>query len=101
MENKKADLYKQLFASDNADQIEKYRKAVGYCSALLLLKNREEKRIIQRYKNIGDCFGACVYIHMMNLYNIKDTACPLRNKKCACNTDKWIEYISKFNDERR
>lgn len=101
MENKKTDLYKQLFSNEEAGQVEKFRKTIGYCSALLLMKNREEKRIVQRYKDIGDCFGACVYVHMINLYNLKSVTCPLRNRKCACNLEKWSNYISKFNDKRR
>ena len=101
MENKKADLYKLLFPHENSEQVEKYRKAIGYCSAFLMLKKREVKRIIQRYKDIGDCFGACAYIHMINLYNIKAAPCPHRNKKCLCDANEWNKYIIMFNKKEK
>lgn len=97
MHNRKQDIYRQLFEKEDASVVEKYRKTIAFCSALRALTKREEKRIMERYKTIGDSFGACVYIHMMNLFDMKQIPCPHRGKKCSCGIDKWNDYISKFN----
>ena len=96
-DNQQKDIYRQVFEKEDSNGVDEYRKRIAFCSALLFLKNREQKRIIERYKNIGDSFGACVYIHMMHLLGVKETTCSHRGKKCSCSVDVWSNYIEKFN----
>ena len=95
--NKKQDLYAQLFGKKDAE----LKNSIAFCSAFLALKNREEKRIIKRYKTIGDSFGACVYIHIINLYDITKVDCPHKKKKCSCDENNWSNYIIKYSQRER
>ena len=96
-DNQQKDIYGQVFEKEDSSRVAEYRKRIAFCSALLVLKNREKERIIERYKNIGNSFGACVYIHMMHLFGIKEIMCSHRGKKCSCSEDVWSNYIDKFS----
>ena len=94
--DKKRDVYRKVFSKEDAVTVEEYRKNIAFCSVCMILKNREEKRIKERYHEIGECFGSCVYIHLMNMAEIEKISCPHRQKFCSCNTRKWEEYIMKY-----
>lgn len=92
------DLYKLAFPKADSIQIEKFKQTIGICGISLLLTKEERKRIINRYKKVGDSFGACVYIQMMNLGYKKMQDCGNKQKKCDCSVIKKQEYLDKFSD---
>lgn len=93
---KNIDLYKIAFPKADDIQIESFKNTIGVCGISLLLAKAERKRILERYKQIGDCFGACVYIQMINIGYRKMNQCKNLQKKCSCDVIKKEEYLNKF-----
>lgn len=62
----------------------------------MLNTKKEYERILKRYKTVGDCFGYCVYVHMLNMAEKQMEKCHGRFKKCSCTKEKYSEYLKKF-----
>ncbi|OUM21218.1 ATP-binding protein [Butyricicoccus porcorum] len=82
---KGADPY--MLAFPPADR-ETFRKTQGIAGVCRLLAKRESMRIRKRYGKLGECFGPCVYIHMLNQASDKLGA--------STNEKQKTENIEKF-----
>ena len=93
-----ADPYALLFEKSSKAEVDEYRDKLGVCGVSCLLAGNEMKRILARYKEVGDAFGGCVYIHMLNRAYKQMAQCSSRVKKCSCSEEKWQAYFQKFNE---
>lgn len=91
-----ADPYAQVFRLSDKKQLEAFRKTLGLCGICMRSAKNEADRIQKRYGHLGESFGKCVYIHMLNLCGEKMRNCGIRGKKCSCGEDKRKEYLEKF-----
>lgn len=91
-----ADPYQKVFAQADESQLEGFKKTLGLCSVCMLNTKKEYERILKRYKTVGDCFGYCVYVHMLNMAEKQMEKCHGRFKKCSCTKEKYSEYLKKF-----
>ena len=91
-----ADPYAEAFRLSDKKQLEAFRKSLGLCGICLRSAKKEAERIKNRYGTLGQCFGQCVYIHMMNLGSKQMALCGIKGKKCGCTEQQWNEYIEKY-----
>ena len=92
-----ADPYQQVFQIHDKEQLEQFRKTIGLCGICLLAAENEGKRIIERYKTLGQEFGYCVYVHMLNRAVKQMDACARRQNKCKCTAGEKLDYMRKMN----
>ncbi len=92
-----ADPYQKVFQIQNKEQLEQFRKTVGLCGICLLAAESEAGRILERYKTLGEEFGHCVYVHMLNRAMKQMDACAQRQHKCKCATEDRQSYMKKMN----
>lgn len=91
-----ADPYAEAFRLSDKKQLEAFRKSLGLCGICLRAAKKEAERIKNRYGVLGQCFGQCVYIHMVNLCSKQMALCGIKGKKCDCTERQWNEYIEKY-----
>lgn len=91
-----ADPYLCAFAKGGKAEADRFRKVLGVCGVSLMLTNNEAKRIMERYNQIGDSFGGCVYIHILNKAYKQMVQCRNNQKNCSCCESKWQEYFEKY-----
>lgn len=90
------DAYDRVFRDVGKTQKDAFRKTLGLCGVTRLLAKREAERIRARYGEIGDCFGGCVYIHLLHQMPQQMRECGLRGRKCACGEAERADYLEKF-----
>lgn len=95
-----ADAYDLAFQKDVKSQRDAFRKVLGLCGVTRLLAKHEAERIAQRYGEIGACFGACVYIHLLHQMPRQMEQCGLRGRKCACGQAERSTYLEKHRSIR-
>ncbi len=94
-----ADPYAEVFSISDRTQLELFRKTLGLCGICLSATQKEAERIRSRYGMLGECFGECVYVHMLNMCFDKMEHCGIRKKKCDCTEIKIKEYTEKFREK--
>lgn len=94
--NPHQDIYVTAFPKAEAKQLEGFRKTLGICGIGLLLTKREIERIRQRYSHVGDSFGVCAYIHILNEAKVQMHQCRCKQRKCTCNQNERLEYLKKY-----
>ena len=92
----RADPYLAAFSKGGKAEADRFRSLLGVCSVSLMLTNNEAKRLLERYKQLGDCFGGCVYIHMLNRAGKQLARCRENQRSCTCCQEKWQEYFEKY-----
>lgn len=91
------DLYELAFHNKDKKQLDSFRTQIGVCSIVGLLASKEGKRILERYGEIGDKFGPCVYVHLQNKASALMDACSKKVRSCSCK-EKRAEMEQKFGD---
>lgn len=76
--------------------LERFKETQTFCGVCLLAAMQESKRIIQRYGDLDDAFGHCVYVHLLNKAENQMNECQKTHKKCSCSIEKLKEYNEKF-----
>lgn len=95
----KSDPYEKAFPALDRD---KYREKISLCQVCMVLSTREAKRLMKRYHNLGEEFGRCVYIHIMNQAQDKmSSCCAKKQKKCNCTIKNKIEFLEKFDQNAK
>lgn len=75
------------------------RQSVSFCGLCALGTMQEAARIRDRYKTVSDCFGYCVYVHLLHLADRKMAECKKRNKKCGCTVEDHQRYLNLFEEK--
>ena len=75
------------------------RQSVSFCGLCALGTMQEAARIRDRYKMVSDCFGYCVYVHLLHLADRKMVECKKRNKKCGCTAEEHQHYLDLFEEK--
>lgn len=88
-----ADPYELKFKSEK----ERYRGKCALCGVVMLLTMQEAKRIQARYKHLGQAFGGCVWIHLINRAYKHIAACPTARKNGGRCPAACMDYLNKFN----
>ena len=92
------DIYNQVFPGSASADVEMFRKTLGICGIMRLLTEKEAARLQNRYGDVGEVFGTCVYIHMKNKAKQQMDDCSKRQKQCDCSLEKQAEYRKKFDE---
>ena len=88
--------YRRAFPGEDRGMLERFMGSIGRCSIFMKLTREERERLEARYGSVGPAFGTCVYTHLLHLYDLPRRSCPLRGKSCACEGQKWAEYMEKM-----
>lgn len=75
------------------------RQTVSFCGLCMMGTVQEAARIHARYKTVSDCFGYCVYVHLLHLAEKPMEACKKRNKKCTCSLAERQKYCKNFEEK--
>lgn len=89
----KADPYAIQFGRDK----DLYRDKVNLCSVVRLLATKEGKRIFTRYKHLGEKFGGCVWIHIINKAQKCVEKCPAAKTSGCCSNENCNKYLDVYN----
>lgn len=74
-------------------------QTVSFCALCAMGTMREAARIRDRYKSVNDCFGYCVYVHLLHQAERKMAECKKRNKKCSCTQEDRQHYLKMFEEK--
>ena len=99
--SKNTDIYERKFGAQYKDKIDGFRKTLPYCQIALLATQQEKERIEERYGPLGNKFGECVYMHMMNISKKQVENCKNNckaNKKCKCDKVDRDQRMDKFKN---
>lgn len=88
--------YRKIMGTNDETMLQSFRRNIGLCSICLIGVQRERKRIIERYKRIGNSFCSCVYVHILNMASHSMNLCKSKCCKCDCDTVARIENFEKF-----
>ena len=93
------DIYNQVFPGSASADVEMFRKTLGICGIMRLLTEKEAARLQNRYGDVGEVFGTCVYIHMKNKAKQQMDDCSKRQKQCDCSLEKQAEFESEIENK--
>lgn len=92
-----SDVYKMLFPTSEQTQLEKLRGSTTFCGVCMLSAKKEAARIARRYGEVGNTFGACVYVHILALAQSNMRVCKNgAGKKCGCTSRQHEDYLRKY-----
>lgn len=90
-----ADPYKKAFSS-NAEAFRE--KGITMTQVCYTLAMQEAQRLKKRYGNVGEKFGLCVYVHMLNQASHLLNGTKLK-KKQETSVPEWMEKYHKITSE--